>query len=675
VAIALKCIAFRRSYLDLLKKKLEINEMKKIETLKTASILIIFALLFSCSKNNEALNEASGTETGNGGGVVVCRDPETQAIQSVELLDFYEAKVIQSRVLDMGEKTIPWTEKIETVFKKLDRLSPTRSKKYRKIYERFFNEAKMIPNANLTYIDDAANIVLPLGCTKEQASILKTPEFPGEKRYTMSQFLWDKMDNDSKAGLILHEIIYQEGLAWDHKNSKPTRFLTGLLTSTEINQYTPDLFSKLVLDIGFYAIDFYGTMISENKDQELREDTSDFFSEVRPAEIKYKDFELVKGFTIGFYKNSVQPYYIFGVKKWSNTLLKISSNSSSGTYLFFSPQGKITKIFGASDESKPHEMVELFSIEYKQFSLKLFIFDFSQGPEIDLDSNEFPIVYRGIVESTNEGLNYLSSPLYGNGSPAHKRMINQNGIILEGYPAQTTQLFNSPQGFLNFTRGSSWDNSGIMYFDENGIAISGTLAPDQSIKTKQGLKKILNKTEVTFDKDGLAQSKDFSDGGDKDREIGGCKLSNYEESVKNYLLGGFGLKEILNRNKILWLPESLTVSQAETVITRDDFDYRTGHPAFHVTFNDKAGNKFRIQHIYAGYSSHFEKPNTNLLLKPEAILVTERNNIGEVTKRYCEHDLSDIDDSRSLQVINETIDQVTSIEIEPFATQIIEEIN
>ena len=88
---------------------------------------------------------------------------------------------------------------------------------------------------NLVDIPDSGHIATPHGCEIVQIAVQKEPEFPDEKTFTISKDLWDHqaLDERSKAGLILHEVIYQKALKSSHTDSIKTRYLTSFLTSTK----------------------------------------------------------------------------------------------------------------------------------------------------------------------------------------------------------------------------------------------------------------------------------------------------------------------------------------------------------------------------------------------------------------------------------------------------------
>src|SRR4051812_10718140 len=112
------------------------------------SFIIVALLFITVQLQAKQFIESVGTETGNGGGVVVCRSADG-TIQKAELLDFYEARVLRNLTLDLGDANLDFNKKIENVLTKLSKVSPIRAQKYRNIYSKFFKEAVIIPDAEL----------------------------------------------------------------------------------------------------------------------------------------------------------------------------------------------------------------------------------------------------------------------------------------------------------------------------------------------------------------------------------------------------------------------------------------------------------------------------------------------------------------------------------------------
>jgi hypothetical protein len=190
------------------------------------------AVLFTISTSSTAY---AVKETGNGGDVVVCKSAAGR-VTSIELYDFYEGRVRHGFLLDLGSSTLNYLEKLERIFKRLDRLNPNRSELFRSWLKDFFSEAEFLSGITLVDIPDTGNGYVPRGCTLEQIAVQREPYFPGDKRYTISDDLWRALPEDSKAGLILHELLFREARnqIFPHENSVRVRYLNSFLSTSKL---------------------------------------------------------------------------------------------------------------------------------------------------------------------------------------------------------------------------------------------------------------------------------------------------------------------------------------------------------------------------------------------------------------------------------------------------------
>lgn len=180
---------------------------------------------------NGLVNKMDAT-VGNGGDAVVCRDAGG-AITTVELLDFYEARVARGQKLNLGDSTLPLADKVDLALDRMLRFSAYRTQMFKTWAGSFESERILLPNVKLVDIPDSAHIVVPNGCEIEQIAIQRDPQFEGDKRYTISKDLWDRLDTDNQAGLILHEIVYRD-LKITQRNSISTRYWTSALASASV---------------------------------------------------------------------------------------------------------------------------------------------------------------------------------------------------------------------------------------------------------------------------------------------------------------------------------------------------------------------------------------------------------------------------------------------------------
>lgn len=211
--------------------------------------VLFFLQLTSCGKARESVSSIvmDSAVVGNGGDVVVCYDA-THKIVSAELLDYYEARELSvpAVILEMGDAQLSWQKKVEVVLRRLSKLDPTRQLKYLKRAQQFVMDetSGMAPDAifkrNITLkdTDDSYHIAVPDGCQVEQVAIQIHNDLPGRPTFTIDRELWDLLDEANKAGLVLHEIIYEELLSLGAKNSYNARYANSSLAGEQFKKTT-----------------------------------------------------------------------------------------------------------------------------------------------------------------------------------------------------------------------------------------------------------------------------------------------------------------------------------------------------------------------------------------------------------------------------------------------------
>lgn len=172
-----------------------------------------------------ALALASGNRVGNGGDVVDCPGKTT-------LLDFYETTLPLNPVApDLGFEAIA-----QDVLENLERLSPTQARQYQNRLKEFLREADFKGDVKLVNIRDSKHLFKPKEeqCKVRQIAIRKKDASSISKRFLVDQELWDRLPETDKAGLVLHEIVYEHFYKLGEDDSVKARSLTAYLFSQNI---------------------------------------------------------------------------------------------------------------------------------------------------------------------------------------------------------------------------------------------------------------------------------------------------------------------------------------------------------------------------------------------------------------------------------------------------------
>ena len=190
----------------------------------TLRLKLMAVLLLSFSNSAQAQDhDGPGGHTGEGGGgAIVCRNERKKIIGTPEMFDRWEARTIYKKPIPTQEGK-NYVEKVKKMIERFKFLSPYRHQLYGKWFETFDQEKTVIAGGSFKIIKDALYIGIPKGCAYEQVAIQRKPELPGEFRYSINGDLWDRMDDDGKAALVFHELIYREAMIYGHENSRYVR--------------------------------------------------------------------------------------------------------------------------------------------------------------------------------------------------------------------------------------------------------------------------------------------------------------------------------------------------------------------------------------------------------------------------------------------------------------------
>lgn len=218
--------------------------------MKTTGVLALF-LSAVCVQSAMA-----GIQKGNGGDVVVCGNGYPR------LYDYYEAEQRwKLPVVYSSERTVD--AKVRDLIGRIARLNPRRATVYTKWFESFYNETEFLAGVELIDIPDTGDGFIPSGCVLKQAAVQRQMRFPNEKRFTVQNDIFMAMDDDNKAGLILHELILREASEFrGHESSINARYFHAQIASRAIESMDLITYARLVLLLGFDIIDIEDTAMN-----------------------------------------------------------------------------------------------------------------------------------------------------------------------------------------------------------------------------------------------------------------------------------------------------------------------------------------------------------------------------------------------------------------------------
>lgn len=194
----------------------------KLETLSKESI--------KRQADKDSLRARAPRVVGNGGDAVVCTDSHGR--KTAELLDYYEARALRGIAIDLGPEELSVSEKVDMALSRLALSRPERAAGYAYRIENFYRDAQFLKGYRLQDIADSKHVSLPRGCEIEQLVIQRPVRPANEALFLVNEDIWDLLDNTNKAGILLHEAIYEEALQMNANNSINTRYLNSKISSS-----------------------------------------------------------------------------------------------------------------------------------------------------------------------------------------------------------------------------------------------------------------------------------------------------------------------------------------------------------------------------------------------------------------------------------------------------------
>lgn len=183
----------------------------------------VFLMVFFCL----AIRVFGGHEAG-GGGVLVC-GPKDRVVA----LDIYEAREIYKLEVDYGPDNLKAMERVKWVLNRFAKIDGGRATRYLRDAQEFAKIAIFKPGIILGDITDSMHSYIPDHCRVIQVVSQSRNSFPPRPIYIVASDLWNRLDEISKAALILHEIVYKEGIENGHEHSLKSRYFHELIAAAK----------------------------------------------------------------------------------------------------------------------------------------------------------------------------------------------------------------------------------------------------------------------------------------------------------------------------------------------------------------------------------------------------------------------------------------------------------
>jgi hypothetical protein len=174
---------------------------------------------------------ASGNRVGNGG----------------HLVDFYEL----SQPLKSFDSAKNYQDILKELLKNLERISPSQAKQYGRRVAEFQDEVEFKKEVSLVDIKDSRYLFTAKDkdCKLLQIAIRRNESSSVTKRFIIDQELWDRLSERSKAGLVMHEVIYEHFYKLGEIDSVKARAVNGYLFTEKAFSDAPTVYWRIIQDL------------------------------------------------------------------------------------------------------------------------------------------------------------------------------------------------------------------------------------------------------------------------------------------------------------------------------------------------------------------------------------------------------------------------------------------
>lgn len=162
---------------------------------------LILAAAFALACTQAHALDLEGKEA-HGGNAVVCNNADG-SIKSVQLMDFYEGRILYG--LTIPTTSEPYVHQYQTVAADLDRIQAQWTFGFHEnAFRKIDQSIKLLPaGVRLKPVSDSKDILIPADCSVEQLALY----IQNGSVQVVSDF-WNAMSETDKAGLVAHEALY-----------------------------------------------------------------------------------------------------------------------------------------------------------------------------------------------------------------------------------------------------------------------------------------------------------------------------------------------------------------------------------------------------------------------------------------------------------------------------------
>lgn len=166
--------------------------------------------------------------------------------KKILLLDFYEYEL-----LNKPKTIIKTNDSLNTILENrldlLEKIDPKNAVHYKSRGKNLLQTMKLLEEVTLSRTNDSFEVARPAKCKAVQLALHHFKD--GKTEFVFNKELWEKMDALTQAGLVLHEVIYEQFYLLGEKNSKKARALNALIFSSNFHEMDSNIYQKFLRDL------------------------------------------------------------------------------------------------------------------------------------------------------------------------------------------------------------------------------------------------------------------------------------------------------------------------------------------------------------------------------------------------------------------------------------------